>query len=110
MNTSELWRTATDPKNYTEDQLRSVLELAFNFFGDYHRGAFRGAEMSWDDLDATHEAAAPALPELRAMALEYWGREYFDADYFEDSKRCGEAEEDEDYEIWFNQTLEEFRE
>lgn len=99
-----MFGAATDPKNWNEEQLRYALELAMNFFGDYHRGAFRGGEMSWDDLDATHEVAASSLPLLEAMALEYWGREYFD-------ERMHAAEgSDRPYKEWLNEQLEEFRE
>lgn len=92
-----------NPDHYTKEELRAALECADNLFGDYLRGALRG-EMSWDDLDATHGAAAVELRRLEAAGQRHWAGDYFPEGEWVAEARAGDTKLG--YEEWLMHQIE----
>lgn len=62
--------------SFTPEQIEAALDCVENLLGDYARGALRGGEMSWDDLDATFDAARVYFRDVYEQKLREHAREY----------------------------------
>lgn len=93
-----------NPDHYTEAELRAALECADNLFGDYLRGKLRGGEMSWEDLDSTHDAAQVGLPRLAAAGVRYWAKDYLPEEEWRAAVSAGDTRLG--YEEWLSHEIE----
>lgn len=93
-----------DPALYTEAELRAALECVDNLFGEYLRGKLRGGEMSWEDLDSTHDAAQVDLRRLAAASVRYWAKDYLPEEEWREAVSAGDTKLG--YEEWLSHKIE----